>query len=148
MNKGPFIFYGIGGAGGIWGSVIWKLHDPLKLANFTQMTPPPPPPSKGIFLGDDPSPTPLSEKSYTWFFYTVRHLNISERNGASKKRKLKELIVGNQRTESTNALKTTSDACIASALQIHLPTSFSIVSFPSLILEVCINVEDVTTLLF
>ena len=46
-DKGPFIFYGIGGTGGIWGSVIWKLHDPLKLANFTQMTPP----QKGFFGG-------------------------------------------------------------------------------------------------
>ena len=28
LSEGPFIFYGEGGAGGIWRSVIWKLYDP------------------------------------------------------------------------------------------------------------------------
>ena len=61
--EGPFIFDGMGGggggkaAGGIWGSVISKLHDP---PNSTQMTPSP---QKECFLWDDLSP--FSEKSYT-----------------------------------------------------------------------------------
>ena len=118
---------GEGGGGGLvgFGGVSFG-NCMTKLANFTQMTPPPPlPPSKGIFWG---LTTPaLFEKGYTWSFYTVRRLNISERNGASKKRKLKELIIGNKRTESTNALKATSDANITSALQIPLPTRFPIV---------------------
>ena len=40
-SKGPFIFYGVGGAGGIWRSVIWKLYDPPPpISDFFRMPPP------------------------------------------------------------------------------------------------------------
>ena len=37
-GKGPFIFYEVGGAGGIFWSVIKKLHDPPQVINFFPMT--------------------------------------------------------------------------------------------------------------
>ena len=57
-SKGPFIFYGVEGAGGIWKSVIWKLYDPPpQFPIFSHA----PPPHQSNFL-EGPPPPPMNEK--------------------------------------------------------------------------------------
>ena len=43
VYEGPFIFYEVGGAGGIFWSVSRKLHDPALVTEFFSGDPPPPP---------------------------------------------------------------------------------------------------------
>ena len=66
-HKGPFIFYEVGGAGGIFWSVIRKLHDPPQWLNFF----PWPPSNKGIFFRWPPLlPFPQTEKIVKLTSYT------------------------------------------------------------------------------
>ena len=137
------------GTGGILGSVIWKLHDPLKLANFTQMTPP----QKGFFwMTPPPHPHSFLRKKLHLVLLYCKTFEYLWKERCIKEKKIKRI---NRRKSKDrkhkrfeNNVHCVCHICVANPLTNELPHCRVNPSRLTLIPEACINVEYVATLLF